>query len=239
MGIGFAVPSNQARSVMESLLKFGRVQRGFLGIKMDEVDEALAKSLGLENTHGIVIADVVPGGAAEKAGLRAEDVIIELDGRKFTDLPAFKNSIAAKEPGAKADLKIIRDKKEMNVSVTLGDRGGSVAVATKPAPEAVKKDPDVLDGVQVADITAQQRQALRIDENVRGALVTAVPPGTPSADAELRAGDVIISINGKDVKDAEDAVKLSEDAKHMNSVRLRVHRAGQTRFVIVEAPKEN
>jgi len=239
MGIGFAVPSNQARSVMESLLKFGRVQRGFLGIKMDEMDEALAKSLGLENTHGIVIADVVPGGAAEKAGLKAEDVIIELDGRKFTDLPGFKNSIAAKEPGAKADLKIIRDKKELNVSVTLGDRSGSVAVAAKPAPEAVKKDPDVLDGVQVADINAQQRQALRIDENVRGALVTAVPPGTPSADAELRAGDVIISINGKDVKDAEDAVKLSEDAKHLNSVRLRVHRAGQTRFVIVEAPKEN
>jgi serine protease Do len=127
----------------------------------------------------------------------------------------------------------------MNVAVTLGDRSGSVAVAAKPAPEPVKKDPDVLDGVQVADITAQQRQALRIDENVRGALVTTVPAGTPSADAELRPGDVIISINGKDVKDAEDAVKLSEDAKHLNSVRLRVHRAGQTRFVIVEGPKEN
>ncbi len=237
MGIGFAVPSNQARSVMESLLKYGRVQRGFLGIKMDEVDEALAKSLGLESAQGIIIAEVVPGGSAEKAGLKAEDVIIEMDGKKLSDLAAFKNSIAAKQPGAQAELKIIRNKKDMNITVTLGDRTGSVAMQDKPASAPEKKDPDVLDGVQVADLTAQQRKALQIDENVQGALITAVGAGTPSADAELRPGDVVVSINGKEVKDADAAVKLSEEVKSLNSVRLRVHRAGQTRFVIVEEQK--
>lgn len=238
LGIGFAIPSNQARTVMESLLKNGRVVRGFLGIKMDEVTEALAKSLGLANNHGIIVADIVAGGAAAKSDLKAEDVIIELNGKKIESVLLFRNAIAATAPGAKVDLKVVRNGKELTIPVTIGDRGGSETVSLKPSAEPVSKAPDVLDGVQVGDITAQQRKQFGLDENLRGALVTGVGAETPSADANLKPGDVIISINGKEVKNAEEAVTMSEEVKNLKSVRLRVHRAGQTRFVIVEERKE-
>lgn len=238
MGIGFAVPSNQARNTMESLLKNGRVVRGFLGIKMDEVNEQLAKSLGLPDTHGIVVADVVRDGAADKAGLKAEDVIVGLNGKKTESIVLFRNAIAATAPGEKVDLKIVRAGKEIVVPVTIGDRGGAETVSFKPTAEPPAKAPDVLDGVQVGDITAQQRKQLGLDDTVRGAIVTDVGADTPSADAELKRGDVIVSINGKEVTNAEDAVKLSEEVKTLKSVRLRVHRGGQTRFVIVEERKE-
>lgn len=239
MGIGFAVPSTQARTVMESLLKFGRVARGFLGIGMDDVNERLAKSLGLKNNGGIVVTEVMADGAADKAGVKIEDVIIELDGKAIESIPSFRNKIAGTEPGKKVELKVVREGKEMAVSVTLGDRPGGTVVSTKPADQpAEKKAPDVLDGVQVGDITDEQRRTLRIDESIKGALVVDVGADTPSADAELRKGDVILSINGKEVKNAEDAVKLSEEVKNLSTVRLRVNRRGATQFVIVEERKD-
>lgn len=238
MGIGFAVPANQARNVMESLLKHGRVVRGFIGIKMDEVTEQLSKSLGLPDTHGIVVSDVVKDGAAAKAGVKAEDVIVELNGKKFESLLSFRNAITATEPGSKVDLKIFRNGEPMTITVTIGDLGGAETVSLKPAADPVAKVPDVLDGIQVGDITAQQRKQLGVDGAVRGAIVTEVGADTLSAEAGLKLGDVIISINGKEVNNAEEAVKLSEEIKQMKSVRLRVHRAGQTRFVIVEDRKE-
>lgn len=238
MGIGFAVPANQARSTMESLLKHGRVVRGAVGIIMGEIDAPLAKSLGLPDNQGIIISELIKGGAAEKAGLKVEDVITELNGKKIESINTFKNAIAGMDPGTKVELKVIRDGKDMITPVTVGDRGEISTASFKPAAEPATKAPDVLDGVQVGDITAQHRKQLNLDDTVRGAIVTEVGADTPSADAELRRGDVIISINGKEVSNADDAVKLSEEVKILKSVRLRVHRGGQTRFVIVEERKE-
>lgn len=239
LGIGFAVPSNQARAVMESLLKFGKVQRGFLGIEMKMLDAALAKSFGVPTNEGIIVLSVVPGGAAEKAGIKVEDVILELNGKKFDNITAFRNTVAATAPGAEVKLKIIREGKETEINVTLADRGGSVAKLRKPTVEPTKKAPDVLDGVQVGDLTAEQRKLLRIEDSVNGALVTAVAPDSASADAELRRGDVILSINGKPVKNAEEAVNVSEEMKNLSTVRLRVLRGGKPDFVIIEERKEN
>ena len=238
MGIGFAVPANQARSTMESLLKHGRVVRGAVGIIMGEIDAPLAKSLGLPDNQGIIISELIKGGAAEKSGLKIEDVITELNGKKIESIVTFKNAIAAMDPGTKVELKIIRDGKDMITPVTVGDRGEISTASFNPSAEPAAKAPDVLDGVQVGDITAQQRKELRLDDAVRGALVTEVGADTPSAEAELKRGDVIVSINGKEVTNADDAVKLSEEVKTLKSVRLRVLRGGQPRFVIVEERKE-
>jgi serine protease Do len=237
MGIGFAVPSSQARSVMESLMKFGKVARGFLGIGMDEVNEPLAKSLSLKNNNGIIVTEVQPGSAAAKGGVKIEDVIVELDGKTIESIPSFRNKVASMSPGTKVELKIVRDGKESNLSVTLGDRTGDMVVSTKQNVEPEKKAPDVLDGVQVSDITDEQRRQLRIDETVKGAIVTNVGQNTPSAEADLKPGDIILSINGKEVKNAEDAVQISEAVKNLSTVRLRVNRRGLTQFVIVEEPK--
>ena len=241
MGIGFAVPSNQARSVMESLIKFGKVQRGFLGIQMQELDDKLAKEFKAPNKDGILVAEVVPGGGAAKAGVKSGDVITELNGKPVDDIAAFKNTIANMMPGSKADLKVFRNGKPEVIAVTLVERGvNGVALGTPAAPSpAPAKVPDVLDGVTVADVNAEFRKRFGIGEDVKGALVTQVNPDSACADADVRAGDVIVDIDGKRVASADEAVKLSEDVKTKTSVRLRIARKGATQFVVVEERKDN
>ncbi|MCX6981400.1 MAG: DegQ family serine endoprotease [Verrucomicrobia bacterium] len=240
MGIGFAVPSNQARSVMESLIKFGKVQRGFLGIQMQPLDEKLAKEFKAPDKDGILVAEVVPGGGAEKAGVKSGDIIVKLNGQRPDDIAALRNSVANMMPGTKVELEIYRNGKPQNISVTLVERpSAGVALGTPgaPAPAPVKV-PDVLDGVTVTDLNAELRKRFAIGDDVKGALITQVNPDSACADADVRAGDIIVDIDGKRVATSDDAVKLSEEVKTKSSVRLRINRKGQTQFVVVEERKE-
>ena len=251
MGIGFAVPSNQARSAMESLIKYGKVQRGFLGIKPQALNEKLAKSFDYPVKEGIVVADVVRGGGAEKGGIKVEDVIVEMNGRPVDDVNAFVNSVANMMPGTKVELKIFRDENKgkdgmkpkvvsMNVSVTLVERpanGVALGAPDSSAP-APAKVPDVLDGVTVADVNPEFRKKFNIGDDVKGALVTEVNPDSACADADVRKGDVIVDIDGKKIASADEAVKLSEEVKTKSSVRLRISRKGATQFVVIEERKD-
>ena len=242
MGIGFAVPSNQARSAMESLIKYGKVQRGFLGIQMQEMDEKLAKEFRAPNKDGILVAEVVPGGGAIKAGVKSGDVITEMNGKPVDDIAAFRNSIANMLPGTKVDLKVFRNGKPEVIAVTLAERdakGLALNTPGSPATPAPVKAPDVLDGVTVADVNAEFRKRFNIGDEVKGALVTQVAPDSACADADVRAGDVIVDIDGKKIASADEAVKLSEEVKTKSSVRLRISRKGATQFVVVEERKDN
>jgi serine protease Do len=241
MGIGFAVPSNQARSVMESLIKFGKVQRGFMGIQMQPLDEKLAKEFKAPDKDGILVAEVVSGGSAEKAGVKSGDVIVKLNGQRADDIAAFRNTVANMMPGTKVELEVFRNGKPQTISVTLAERGANgVALGNPSAPSpAPAKVPDVLDGVTVADLTPELRKRFAIGDDVKGALVTQVTPDSACADAEVRAGDVIVDIDGKRIATADEAVKLSEEVKTKTSVRLRISRKGATQFVVVEEKKDN
>jgi serine protease Do len=242
MGIGFAVPSNQARSAMESLIKFGKVQRGFLGIDMQPLDEKLAREYKVPEKDGIVVTEIVNGGGAEKAGIHRDDVITELNGQPVGEIADFRNHIAALPPGTSVELKIFRDGKSQVKKVTLVERESALAAIDGSRPDAAPapvKQPDVLDGVTVGEIKPDARKRFNIPNEVQGALVTDVNPDSPSADAEIKAGDVIVEIDGKEVKTADDAVRLSEEVKTKNSVRLRVKSRGTTRVVVVEERKEN
>ena len=240
MGIGFAVPSNQARSVMESLIKFGKVQRGFLGIQMQPLDEKLAKEFKAPDKDGILVAEVVPGGGAEKAGVKSGDVIVKMNGQRADDIAAFRNSIANLMPGTKVDLEVVRNGKPQTIAVTLVERpANGLALGGPGAPgPAPAKVPDVLDGVTVADLNPEFRKRFGIGDDVKGALVTQVNPDSACADADVRTGDVIVDIDGKKIASADDAVKLSEEVKTKSSVRLRISRKGATQFVVVEERKE-
>jgi serine protease Do len=240
MGIGFAVPSNQARSVMESLIKFGKVQRGFLGIQMQELDEKLAREFKAPSRDGILVTEVVPGGGAEKGGVKSGDVVVEMNGQAVGEIADFRNAIAALVPGTTVDLKLFRNGEAKVLKITLAEKGNLAAadLDKKPAPAPVKA-PDVLDGVTVGDLKADVRKQFNIPEDVQGAVITQVNPDCPSADADIKAGDVIVEIDGKAVKNADDAVRLSEEVKTKNSVRLRVNTRGTTKFVVVEERKEN
>ncbi len=132
MGIGFAIPSNQARSMMESLIKFGKVQRGFLGIEMQELDEKLAKHLKLSSREGVLVAKTVEGGAADKGGVRAGDVVLEMNGQPVGEIVDFRNSIASLAPGTVIDLKISRNGESKTLKVTLAEKGGGAIAGVTP-----------------------------------------------------------------------------------------------------------
>lgn len=239
MGIGFAVPSNQARAVMESLIKFGKVQRGFLGIQMQEVDERLAKAFNLPDRNGILVAEAIPGGGAEKAGVKNGDVIVELNGRRFQDMADFRNTVANLPPGSEVRVKVVRNGETKDITIVLAERPlNGLAGGPGTPPPAEQKAPDVLDGVTVTDLKPEYRERFGIPANLEGALVTEVKPDSACAEAEVKAGDVILEIDGKPIKNADDAVKISEAVKTKEMVRLRVNSRGTTRFVVVEELKK-
>ena len=230
-GIGFSVPSNMARSVMESLIKHGRVLRGFLGIGLQDVDEALQKELNVEAGSGAAITEVQPNSPAQKAGLREYDVVTAVNGKKIDGMQDLRLTVASMQPGTKVTLQIIRERKNMDVTVQLGEKAEK-----KDAPVVAKEaDPDVLDGVTVADLEEASRQEFKVPSSVKGALVTAVEPDSIAAAAGIRPGDVIQEVKRRPVSSADEAVKLSEELKKEKQVLLRVYTRGGSRLVMLES----
>ena len=231
-GIGFAVPGNLARGVMESLIKTGKVTRGFLGVKLQPLNEDLAKQFKIEGTDGALIAEVTGKGPAEKAGLQSGDVVVEVGGKKVEGWKELQMTIASMAPGTKAELKIIRDGKDKNFSVELGDlTAGMGLAAAEPAKAA---DPDVLDGVTVADIDADARKKFELPDGLKGVVIAEIDADSPSAEAGLKVGDVILEANREPLLTSKQAVELSEKLKKEKKVLLRVSTKGASRYVVVE-----
>ncbi len=232
-GIGFAVPANLAHSVMESIMKTGRVSRGFLGIGLQPLTEDLAKQFKLETTRGALVTQVEPKSPAEKAGIESGDVVLNVNGMKIDDPQELRLLVAGLVPGTKTEVKIWREGREKTVNVTLMERpSGNIASATE---EAKPADPDVLDGVTVGDLDTELRKQFDIPESVqKGVVVTKVDEDSASADAGIRAGDVILEVNRQAVTNAKQAVDLSEKLKKEKKVLLRVASKGASRYVVVE-----
>jgi serine protease Do len=234
-GIGFAVPSNLARSVMESLVKDGRVVRGFLGVVIQDITPALVSEFKLKQTGGALVSDVSPKSPAEKAGLENGDVIIEFNGKPVKDSRHLKLQVAETAPGAKIPLKVIRDGNTKTLEVTPKELP-KTELASRGSSKESSKQSDSLDGVTVDDISPSAKRDLDLPENVKGALVTNVEPNSPAYEAGLRQGDVIQEINRKPVSNAEQAVDLSEKTKR-DKVLLRVWSHGGSRYVVVDESK--
>jgi len=231
-GIGFAVPANLARSVMESILKTGHVTRGFLGIGLQPLSEELAKEFKIEDDAGALVTSVSPKSPAEKAGVREGDVVVDVNGKKVEGPRELQLMVAGMLPGAKVDVKVVRDGKEKIFNIELAERPGNKIAANEPP--AKSADPDVLDGVTVGDIDADARKKFEIPEAAKGVVVTEVDQDSPSAEAGIKTGDVIHEINREPVNTAKQAVDLSEKVKKEKKVLLRVSTKGNSRYVIVE-----
>jgi serine protease Do len=228
-GVGFAVPVDLARSVMEMLIKYGKVTRGYLGVDIQSLTPDLAQEFTLPDQKGALVTDTEPNTPAAKAGLKNGDVIREVNGKKIADSQQLRLMISETPPGTKVILQVLRSENgekpvEKTVTVVLGTLPGQGNVKDENAPDEGKNSNyDSLDGVEVGDIDADARQQYGIPSDVHGAVVTSVDENSNSAEAGLRQGDVIQEINHNLVKNADDAVHLSEKA-HGKRVLLRIWR---------------
>jgi serine protease Do len=234
MGVGFAIPANQARHIMEELIKDGRVSRGLLGVTIQDVNAQLAKQFKLPKTEGALVGDVAEKSAAAEAGLKSGDVITAFNGKPVADSRNLKLMVGRTAPGVKVEVKALRDGKEKTFKVTLKEMTDpKVAKAGK---DADKDDSDALNGVAVGDIDSSMRAKYKLPAGVKGAVITGVDPDSSSYQAGLREGDVIQEINRKAVTTADEAVEASKHIEQ-KQVLLRVWSRGSGRFVIVDESK--
>jgi serine protease Do len=233
-GIGFAVPINLARHVVDRLIHGGRVTRGYLGVIPEDITPGLAQGFNLSNESGALVGDVKPGSPAEKAGLKSGDVITEFNGQKINGRNDLLLAVADCAPGQEVTVKYIRDGQENTIKVTLAERPGLEA-------KSQGEETDALNGVTVQDLDAQARQDLQIPDDVQGALVTDIEDGSHAADAGLQKNDVVVSIDHHPVSNADDAVKLSNDAKGTYILLKVWGREGDvtgTRYISVDNTKD-
>ena len=213
-GVGFAVPINLARHVMERLLSGGRVARGYLGIHMQDVDADLAPFFKLPSQNGVLVDDVMPGSPAEKAGIKPGDFVTEFNGKAVDDGNSLQLAISECAPGSDSTVKLIRNGVATTATAKLAELPIEVAQNnTNVQTAAPSTKADALDGVTVTDLDREARLALKTPASLQGAPVAAVNPNSNAAEAGLRRGDVIVEINREPVHDAETAVKLCEQAK--------------------------
>ena len=235
IGIGFAIPSNMTRSVTEQLIRGGRVRRGQLGVLVQQVTEDIAQSLGLKEARGVIVGSVQKGSAAESAGLRRNDVITAFNGTPVGDPNELRNLVAATPPGADVTLDILREGREQQVKVTLGELAAAPAGPGRGEGEGgggeAQGDGGKL-GVEVAPLTPELAARLRLPEDRQGLVVLGVEQGGPAAEAGVREGDLIEQANQRPVKTVEelrDAVQGAGD----RPVLLLITRGDGTVFVTV------
>ena len=232
-GIGFAVPTNLARWVVEGLVQNGRVERGFLGVNIQDLTPQLAKEFKLDHANGALVSEVTPQSPADKGGLKNGDVIVEFNGTPVTDSRHLKLQVGATIAGSSVPVKILRDGASKTLQVTVeklaGDKLAKAASATEPAEDA-------LQGVAVADLDLASRAELKVPERVNGALVSQVQPDSAAYEAGLRAGDVITEINRQPVKNSAQAVAACEKPADKQML-VKVWSHGGSRYVVVDETK--
>ena len=230
-GIGFAIPSDQARSIMISLIEHGKVVRGYLGVRIQDVTPLLAKEFSLKSEQGALVGEVEPNSPAAKAGLKSGDVILEFNGHKVSDSRHLKLEVADVAPGTRVPVEVLRDGANKKFEVNVLTLPGSEALASNNSENA--EGSNTLQGVAVSDLDSQARQQFKIPDNIKGALVTEVAPNSASAEAGLQQGDVIMEINHHSVSGADDAVRLTEHAKNKLTL-LHVWSKDGSHYMVVD-----
>ncbi|MCS7019598.1 MAG: Do family serine endopeptidase [Cytophagales bacterium] len=201
-GYSFAVPSNLARKVAEDLIKYGVVQRAFLGILINDVDSKKAKELNLPVTEGVYVDSVIPNGSADAAGLRRGDVIVKVDGNKVKSVPELQESIGRKRPGEMVTLQLYRNGSPREIKLTLKSREGSTSI--------VKKTSTALDklGIEVEPAPAAELKKLNLSSGLK---VTKINRGRIMRDTKMREGFIITKVGGKTVRSVEDLNEILEN----------------------------
>lgn len=242
IGYGFAIPIDMAKSVAKDLIAHGKVSRGYIGVNIGEVDNAMAKALGLAKPEGVIVQGLVEGGAASKADIKAGDVILKIDGKEVNEPNALQSYIAGKSAGTTVTLTIYRDGKEINRDVTLKARESDQT--SEPVVNKENTDNDsngnssstAFDnlGLTVRNLNSQEKSSYSVDH---GVMVTEVKPYSKAEDQRLFQGLVILEADKKQINSVSDFKSVINDNKG-KSVMLRVADSqGNKRFIALEIPE--
>ena len=227
-GIGFAIPSNLAQTVIPQLMEKGKVVRGMLGVQVQTVTPELAKSFGMEDAKGALVAEVNPGTPAEKAGIERGDIIIDFNGQPIHEMNELPRLVAVTAPGTKVTLKVLRQGKEKSFSLVVTELKEE---KTAQAPMERVDEPVV--GLVVENLDPNLARELGLKEN-QGVVVLQVSPGSSAAEAGLRKGDIIMEINGQPVKSVSDYRRLAGSLPKDSYARFLIKRQSHTLYFTVE-----
>ena len=226
-GIGFAVPTNMVLPIRDQIMKEGRVRRGWLGVAIQDLNSALAKSLSLRNIKGVLVSDVIDGGPADRGNLEPRDVITKLNGKPTQTVSELRNRVALTPPGSKVRLSVLRDGRPKELTVTLAEKKEDPALASRST-----RGEDLAAGLSVQELDSRARRQLRIPGRVRGVVVVEVTTGSPAARAGLQRGDVIAAVDSKPVQSVNGLEQAL--ANDRQEVLLRVFKRGMYQFVVLK-----
>jgi len=231
IGIGFSIPANMAKHVMDALVADGRVHRGMLGVTVQPLTADLASSLGLDAARGALVSSVTEDGPGDEAGIERGDVVVAIDGKRIDDSNELRNRIAATKPGGRVNLTVVRNGQERALTATLDE-----LPSTRAAAQSDEEGPQAGSlGLQVQPVPDERARALGLDEGA-GLLVTGVRPGSPAGDAGFQSGDVIEEVNRRRVTSVATVRDAVADAGG-RPVLVLVRRGEQPLYLTVSAPK--
>jgi serine protease Do len=225
MGVGFAIPSDSAKMVMDQLLKYGKVERGMLGVNIQDVTEALAKSFGRPDTNGALVSQVIPGGPAEKAGIKPGDIILDVNGTPITSSAQLKNLVGQTKAGSTAKVTVWRSNKTQTLNVTLTERTQQALATGAPSAQASSEL-----GITIDKVPAQVASKLGLKEG-EGLIIKQVNPDGRGAAMGLRQGDIVLEVDGKIISNPEDFSKQVEESKKSGVMRMMIQRGSATIFL--------
>jgi len=237
VGIGFAVPSTLAEPVVKQLKEYGKAKRGWLGVKIQQVTEEIAGSLGLDKPRGALVIEVTKDSPADNAGIKSGDVILSFEGADVHEMRRLPRMVADAKLNEKADMEIWRNEKKQTLQVTIGEMkeeredGDKQATDDKGAPSS--RSENIL-GMRVMPLAAAARLRFNADKDARGLIVSAVENGSAAQDQGMRIGDLIVSADKKPVQSAKELTKIADAAKKAERpVLLMVQRGGSAIFIAV------
>jgi serine protease Do len=240
IGLGFAIPANLAKNVIDDLIEFGETRRGWLGVQIQSVTDEIADSLGLDKARGALVGDVVTDGPAEKGGIKPGDVVLEFDGKPITEMRDLPKIVADTEVGKVVDVRILRKSEEQTLKVEIGRlEDGEKQMANAKVDEnseAVEETATEVLGLTLREMTDAVREEESIADDVKGVLITGVAPGSNAEDKDLKAGEVIIEVGQEPVAtpgEVVDRVKALEDEGRKNALLMVSSKTGEIRFVVV------
>lgn len=226
-GIGFAIPSNMIKSIMDSLVKKGKVVRGWLGVSIQKITPELSKQFNVKGDSGVLVSDAVENGPAEKAGIRRGDIIIEYDGKKTDEPSQIRNMVANTLPGEEHTFTILRDGKQLSIKATIGE-----------VPSDLQGEPgdyqSVLKGIGVQEITPELAKKMNIPARIQGIVINDIDESSPAAGI-LTQGDVVQEINRKKISNLKDYQEIASKIKKDEGVLLLIFRNGGSSFVTLSA----